>query len=235
MNIPVYVLTSEKYLWSIQAFAYLFNVYWSSLQEVIVVSDVKPKFELPDNFKIRTMNNDSPLPKEKWSDGLIVMLENIQDQHFVLMLEDYWLVRGVDHQAVGSLADYASIHGDILRVDLTDDRQYAGDMYDIGYWGRLDLVATPPDSPYQVSLQAAIWNRDLLVSLVRPDLSPWEFELYLSPALHGRDDIKVIGTRQRPVRYANVFKGGDPGKVINLEGIPEEHVKELRKRKWLAG
>ena len=162
------------------------------------------------------------------------MLENISDSHFVFLLEDYWLCRTVDHQAIETLADWASGQPDVLRVDLTDDRQYAGDMRDIGYLGRLDMVETPPDSPYQFSLQAAIWNRELLLELVRPELTPWEAELYLSPTLHEIGDrMRAVGTRQRPIRYINAFKGGDSEEVLNLEGIPGEHVVEMRKRGWV--
>jgi hypothetical protein len=81
-------------------------------------------------------------------------------------------------------------------------------MKDIGAWGHYDLVETPNDSEYQMSLQAGIWNRDLLLSLMRPGLDPHEVELNLSPTLHERNDMRVIGTRQRPVRYSNIYYQG---------------------------
>ena len=155
------------------------------------------------------------------------------------MLEDYWITRKVDNTGIDTLADYQRNHTDILRVDLTDDRQYAGDRFDIGAWGHYDMLETPSDSPYQVSLQAGIWNRRLLLKLIRPELSPWEVELYLSPALHERvtlknvNDMRVVGTRQRPIRYINAFKGGDSSEVLNLEGIPEHHRKHMEEQGWL--
>jgi hypothetical protein len=100
MSIRVYCITNQKYLWCLQGFAYLFNCYWSELQEVTVITDVEPSFELPPNFKIKSVNAGKPLLKENWSDGLIVTLQNIPDDVFVLMLEDYWLIRKVDNSGV---------------------------------------------------------------------------------------------------------------------------------------
>lgn len=233
--LPVVVLTSRAYHWLLLPFAYLFNVYWSTLQHVIVVTDVMPRgVTLPENFSVVSVSKGRALPKERWSDGLIEALRHIQGQHFVLMLEDYWLVRTVDDRAIPTLAEYCRTHPDILRCDLTDDRQYNGAAYSIGSYGHYDLVETPPDSPYQMSLQAAIWNKDLLLSLLRPELTPWQVELYLSPELHSRPDLRVIGTRQCPVRYANVTKGGVAGAALNVDLIPQEHRQVLEERQWLT-
>ncbi len=198
----------------------------------MVVSDVLPDYELPPNFIIKSMNGGKPLPKENWSDGLIVMLQNIPDDVFVLMLEDYWLIRKVDNSGVDTLADYMRIHKDILRVDLTDDRQYAGDRVDIGAWGHYDLIETPGDSPYQMSLQAGIWNRDLLMSLLRSGLNPHEVELHLSPTLNERGDMRVLGTRQRLVRYANLYYQGKV-QAEQIKMIPKEHLKVIKEMGWL--
>ena len=179
------------------------------------------------------LTEGEPLPQDKWSNGVIELLEHIDDELLVILLEDYWLVRKVDNQGVNTLADLMRIHKDILRVDLTDDRQYAGDMKDVGYYGHYDLVSTPNDSPYQLSLQAGIWRRELLLKLLRPELSPWQVELYLSPTMHERDDMRVLGTRQRLIRYINAFKGGDSEKVLNLEGIPKEHLEVMEAKGWL--
>jgi len=233
VSVPVVVMTSEKYLWTISPFAYLFNIYWSSLQEVYLVSDVLPKFSLPNNFHCHSMNGDRPLPKEEWSNGFIVAMENLRLDQFVLLLDDYWLCRTVDHHGIQTLAQYGREHRDVLRIDLTDDRFFAGDKYDIGAYGHYDMVETPSTSPYQMSLQAAIWNRDHLLSIMRPGLSPWEVELQISAALHDRKDLRVVGTRQCPIRYANVCQGGDPKDLKNLDKIDERHLQYLRERRWI--
>jgi hypothetical protein len=229
--LPCYVLTSAQYHWALQPFAYLWNVFWSALQPVIVVTDVFPKeFVLPANFEVRSVSRGRILPKERWSDGLIEALTHCPTERVVLMLDDYWLIRTVDDRAIPSLSEYMSFHPDILRCDLTDDRQFNGEAFDLEPYGHFDLVETPASSPYQMSLQAAIWNRDHLLSVLRPGLSPWEVELQIS--LADRPDLRVIGTRQCPVRYANVARGGKE-RLLNLERIPEAHRTIMAERGWL--
>jgi len=230
--VPVYCLTSRAYHWALAPFAFLFNTYWSGLQPVVVVTDVLPSGPvLPSNFEARSVSGGYPLQKDRWSDGLIEALGHCPSEHLVILLEDYWLVRTVDDRSIPTLVEYASLHPEILRVDLTDDRQFNGAARPIGSWGHYDLVETPADSAYQMSLQAAIWSRDHLLSVLRPGLSPWEVELQTS--LADRPDLRVVGTKQCPVRYANVTKGGDGSKALNLEAIPEEHRSIFVERGWL--
>jgi hypothetical protein len=232
---PVCVVTSSRYQWALRPFGYLFERYWSQLQPVTVITDARLEFALPSSFSVFKVGGGKLLPAKQWSDALLTYLDQLPQSHFILMLEDYWLIRTVDHRGVETLSDYARAHGDVLRVDLTDDRQYNGKAKDIGAWGHYDLVETPGDSEYQMSLQAGIWSRDLMRSVLRPGLSPWEVELHLGPALHGRTDLRVIGSRQPCIRYINVFKSGKGFELQSLDRLPTEHLEELRRRGWLRG
>lgn len=235
MPTPVCVVTSSKYQWALRPFSYLFETYWSQLQPVTVITDARLEFALSTSFSIFQVGDGKPLPPNRWSDALLAYLEQLAHSHCILMLEDYWLIRTVDHRGIETLAEYARSHGDVLRMDLTDDRQYNGKAKDIGAWGHYDLVETPGDSEYQMSLQAGIWNRDLLKSVLRSGMSPWEVELHLGPALHGRSDLRVIGSRQSPLRYINAFKSDKGFELQNLERLPSEHLEEIRRRGWLRG
>lgn len=230
--IPCYCITSARYHRLLPGFAYLWNVFWSALQPVVVVTDKLPQgIYLPPNFEVKSVTGGWPAPKDKWSDMLISALQHCPTSHLVLMLDDYYLVRGVPDGAIPTLAEYATLHPEILRVDLTDDRQFNGAAKSIGCWGSFDMVETPADSAYQCSLQAGIWSRDHLLSILRPGLSPWQVELQTS--LADRPDLRVVGTKQCPVRYINVSKGGDEKTVLGYEGLPEEHRAVMAERGWL--
>ena len=103
--IRVFVYTSDPYLWCLKPYAYLFNTYWSELQDVIVGGFSHPQFPLPGNFRFHQIDRN-PYPKERWSDGLIKFLGDFHDDLIVLMLEDYLLNRTVDCGGVATLADY---------------------------------------------------------------------------------------------------------------------------------
>lgn len=231
--IRVLVFTCDKYTWALRGFAYQFNKYWSGLQPVVVCGYTPPAFSLPDNFEFFQIDKNE-YPSTRWTNGLIKALKVINDDHVVIMLEDYWLCRGVNHQAVNTLHDLAQQYDNILRIDLTDDRQYNGRMREfdyLPYWGYNDILWTPPDSEYQSSLQAGIWNRKRLLEVVQPNESAWQFEIAgTGTVIRSRSDLWVLGTRQKPIRYANIFRGGDSSPAsVNLSFLINEDVAELRK------
>lgn len=230
--IPVYVMSSHAYNRLLPGFAMLFNKFWSALQTVVVVTDSIPKgLPLPENFIVKSISNGRPTPKSAWSDGLISAISHCPASHLVLLLSDYYLIRSVDDGAVPTLSEFASLHPEILRVDLTDDRQFNGEAFSIGTFGQYDMVETPCTSPYQASLQAGIWSRDNLLSVLRPSLTPWQVELQTD--LASRPDLRVVGTKNAPVRYANISTGGDDRQRFNYDGIPAEHREYMSKMGWL--
>jgi hypothetical protein len=226
--IRVFVLTCNKYLWALRPFSYLFNQYWSSLQPVVVGCFAPPSFPLPDNFTIYQIDKQD-YPANKWSNGLIKMLKAVNDEFVVLLLEDYWLCRGVDHSGILTLRDYMIGHGNVVRFDLTADRLYGHMMRDVDYWGHYDIIECAEDAPYQMSLQAAIWRRELLLWLLQPDKSAWEVELHTN--MVGRD-VRVLGSRQYPIRYSNaVYQGKiDRGQIGNIP-MPHRGVID----QWIPG
>lgn len=226
----VIVTTCDKMLWCLRPFAYLFNIYWSTLQPVLIGGYAEPEFALPDNFSFHQINKNN-YPAEKWSDGVIQLFDAITDDYFVWMLEDYWLSRTVDNAAVESLSAYLAMHSDVLRIDLTTDRAMSGRARDIGAWGHLDMVETPFDTPYQLSIQACVVNRRNMLRILRPGLTPWQFELQDgSRAIPS--GMRVLGTRQAPVRYTI---GVGTGASMRVDGIPDEHVEHIKSQGWLEG
>jgi len=215
--LKVVCLTSDAYIWAVQPFAYLFNIYWSGLQPVIIGGFKRPGFRLPSNFKFKSISPDN-YPSDRWSDGLIALLNSMTDDHFVFVLEDYWLIRTVDLNGVKACHEYVKDRPDVLRIDLTDDRQYAGGVQDVEGWGHYDIVETPHGTPYQFSTQAGIWNRKLLLSLLKPNKTAWETEIHIQP----REDMRVLGTRQSPMRYANAILKGKID-LDQIRRIPREH------------
>ena len=224
MDLPrVFVITCNQYLWAMEPFAYLFNKYWGDYQSVVYGSYKKPLFKLPENFTFFEINKYE-YPQDKWSNGLMRMLDRSSDEFIVLMLEDYWLTRMVDVRAVAKLHEWMKTHQDILRFDLTDDRQYNGKAQFSGYVGEYDILETPYKSEYNMSFQAGIWNTKLLASLLEEGKSPWEVEIHTQPP----EEMKIYGTRQKPMNYANaVLKGElDNSQLDKLRPEDREKVTE---------
>lgn len=223
MRLPrVFVITCNKYSWCMRPFAYLFNKHYGQEHEVIYGTDKKPDFSLPENFTYFDMERD--YPSSEWSDSLIRILDRSPDEFIVLMLEDYWLTRKVDLRAIYRLHEFMKDNRNILRFDLTDDRQYNGKAEFAGYIGEYDIVETPPGSEYNMSLQAGIFSTQLLRELLEPGKDAWQVEIHTQPP----DTMRVLGTRQRPMRYANALLKGelDESQLDTLRPEDKEIVKE---------
>lgn len=232
MSLRVFCITSDRYRWAVHPFFYLFNIYWSELQPVVVAGYQHPVGKLPDNFEFYSISHADYGPN-KWSDGVIQFLHAVPDDHFVLMLEDYWLIRTVNHDCISACHEYMLGRPDVLRFDLTDDRQYAGGMVDVESYGSYDIIETPAGTPYQLSLQAAIWNRQLLLQLLQRGKSSWETEIHSNPP----PEMRVLGTRQRPVRYANgIYKGkADFNQIRKIPSPHRERVEAFIPKEFLDG
>jgi len=227
----VLVMTSGKYHYLLPGFCYLFNGYWPG-QNPIIATDIPIKQDLPENFSIYSYSNWKPMPASRWSSGLRYALKSIGDGIVTILLEDYYLIAPVDTEVVDQGIEIMKhYHNELLRFDLTTDRMYNGSVKNLGKYGVVDLVETPFDSEYQMSFQAGMWNRQLLLGLIPNGLSPWQAEMYTQPP----KEMRVFGTKQHPVKYANIIMtGGTMGPKKNYEGIPEDHMQVMRERGWIA-
>jgi len=152
-------------------------------------------------------------------------LNSIVEQFVIILLDDYWLNKTVDVRGVSTLTDYMLANRDVLRVDLTTDRLYAGGMRDYDTYGHYDLIHAP-GSPYQMSLQAGIWNKGLLLSVLQMDRDPWQVELEGTTIVNERN-MTVLGTRQNLVRYTNGMK--NESDEINVARIEQKHLSVIEK------
>jgi hypothetical protein len=233
--IRVVVSTSDKYLWALKPFSFLFCKYWSELQPVIVAGYSPPPFELPPNFEFHSIDS-RPYPAQEWTNGLLKFFDHFQDEHFVWLLEDFWLRRTVNHSAVQILHDYAINHPEVYRIDLGTDRLFAKDnRFEPDYlrYGTLNLIQSRPDWEYTHSTQCGIFRRDKFIQLLQPNWSPWQFELEGAEILRAHEDWLVLGTRQIPVDYKHAVYKVDGKQVVDMEGIDPQHVEYIKSQGWL--
>lgn len=227
----IIVPSYSKTYWCLKPFAYLFNKYWER-ETAVVLHYPKIPFDLPNNFELYQVYYKD-YPKKRWADGVIEYLEKIDDIAVVLLLEDYWLVRKVNKDAIRMLNSVIENNDKLLRIDLTTDRLYAGGMRDVGYIEWVDLIEAP-NSQYQMSLQAGIWNRKnllkVLYQLKPEERSSWDVELRGTSIIND-SDLRVFGTRQAPVRYEN---GVNVTRGVNkeLKSMPPHDRKNIMK--WIG-
>ena len=213
----ILIPTCNHYLPSLLPLAHLLHKYWPNPPGVVVGGFDPPTFPLPGNFTFISLGKQEDYPVGKWSDQLIKLVTAVDDEVFILQLEDMWPIKPVDATAVKILYDYMVQFRYVARMDLTSDRQFAWGAEDYGEVAHLQLVKSHPDSQYHLSCMPCIWNRRHFLNAMREGESPWDVELKGTPRLsktskqHG---TLVLGTKSCPYSVTLAFRGGDAGKLV---------------------
>ena len=154
-------------------FFHLLETHWPHCRFPLYLNVEEATYEHP-SLKVHCLNHPR-LPSGEnvpWSDRLIESLQAIPERYVMYMQEDYFLdapvrddlvedcLRIVAEEAVGCvhLTGFGSQGG-----AKTAERPY--------------LVDVPRISRYRTSTQAAIWDKDVLLSYVRRQETVWETEI----------------------------------------------------------
>jgi len=238
-DIPVIVLSNTKHYWLLRGLFYGFRAFWNNEPTIVFGYESLPQKYAPPNVRFVPLGSKN-LPANMWTTGFIKMLRRLPSKYFILMLEDYWLYKPVRVDTVDMLREYMADNAkgmNILRIDLTADRAVRKQcrpyedihMQDSGDTVR--IISSPPHAPYQMSYQAAIWNRDLLLEILVPNETAQESEVNGTKRLRGRDDILVLGTLERPLVYQPVYRAHR--NRMQLNKIPTGQLNAMRKKGYL--
>lgn len=240
----VIVVTSDKYSHLLRGFFHQWAKHygWPIGDRLFVCGFTEPDF-MPPNGYFYSAGDPTHYPPGRWSDQLIKILDEVAEEVFLLLLEDYWLVRPVDTQAIRMMYDYCFQFQNVVKFDVTTDRLFAegGGKYLYGYntyetLGYLDLIKSDFGSPYHLSLWGGLWRRDLLRRFLMPGETAQQTELNGTHRLaQVGDELLVLGARQAPMRHANVFQRGgwndDP--MTGLPALKAADREELRERGYI--
>jgi hypothetical protein len=202
------VFTSDNHSWLLKGFFHQWKKYGGG-RDVEVAGFTPPSF-LPENVKFTSIGRFEDYPVEKWSDAVIKYLQSIPDEYVLILLEDYWLMRPVNWEAIDTAFEYSMAqpvewHDAVIRLDVAADRMFSKDAHYLLPWGNVDICKAKGD--YSLSFQASIFNRKLLLEVMRPGETPWQSELKGSWRLN-QLPYRVIGTYQWPMNYMiSVCKG----------------------------
>jgi hypothetical protein len=230
------ISTSDKTMWALRPQLYLIDKYWPQHGPIIVGGYTRPDFELPQGVTFHSLGKFEDYPVDRWTDGLIKLLDSISDPIIAFLMDDYWIFRNVDQMAVNLMTDYMLKHPEVARFDLTTDRLYAAGIVDYGRLGHLDLIKSDPRSPYNFSYQAALWRRESLRALLVEHETPWQSEMGGDGRLFESGAL-VLGTRQAPLRYTIAVQKGkfmpDGGYQLPRNAMNDSDLAYILAQKWI--
>jgi hypothetical protein len=120
-----------------------------------------------DNPSVAMLRSDGG---RDWSRCVLDYLHQLPHTHVLLMLEDFLLRKAVRTTDVIDCLAYARQHA-AIQVRLLPRPAPTDRLPDEKLIGE-----SAAGSPYRLSTQAAIWNREALCALLRPGESIWDFE-----------------------------------------------------------
>jgi len=221
------VITSDKQLHTLRGFFYQWRKYAMHLGRVTVCGfEQLVDYNLGYDPERIVLGKESDYPIHNWSDALIKILDEVADNVFILMLDDYWLTRQLDVQGIHIIYDYMHQFQNVIKFDLCSDRlnadpgryAYNNSTYDTA--GYLDLIKSDYQSAYHLSLWGGMWRKDLLRRFLVPNETAQQIELNGTRRLaQAGDELLVLGTRQSPMKHANVIQGGKWNQDPNV-GLP---------------
>lgn len=229
----IVVPTCDKYLPALRIFLRQLRKYYQPTPEVIVGGFSEPDFDLGPGVEFMSLGRMEDYPVARWSEQLAAILTAIPDDVVHIALEDYWLTRPVNVEAVDILYRYMLQFEYVAKIDLCTDRLYAygADLnYDtVSY---LDLIKSMPGSPYHLSLYWGLWRKEHLLRNIEPGWTPWDVEINGTQHLSHDQNVIVLGTRNYPLRLCLGLRGGDSSAIV-AEGMKPEDMAELRELGYL--
>jgi hypothetical protein len=152
-----------------------------------------------------------------WSDGARVAITAVEHTYVLLMLDDFLLSGPVASEVVEARRlELDQRHGAYLRlVPLPRPTARVPGCPEIG--------EHEPGVPFRASLQAAFWRRSILLTLLAPGESPWEFEENAS-ARSASIGAPFYTTRRAALPYVDALTHGQwlprGRRLCRREGLP---------------
>lgn len=172
----IVVTTSDRYMFLLEGFAYLFNKFWGRDENVTVVCYNKPKFKLPSNFELVSIGKDRGA--NYWCEDFANYLETLDNRYITHLMEDQWLYNYTRLDNYDLLCDLCYEDNKVARAMLhsAPDIDYPGSTK-YHKSGDTVIYKIPQVIDYKLSIGNSIWKVDYLINNLRKFRSPWDFEL----------------------------------------------------------
>ena len=169
-----------------------YKTYWKDCPYKIYLGTNHKKPKLPP-FTPLTIGNEL-----SWSDNILKCLERIKEKNVLIIFDDVFLYKKIDTRLITEFTDIAYEHQwSYLRLspDPHFDKRFRGSI------GKIF-----PNRLYRTSTAWAIFKKKVLIDLLDPKESAWDFEILGSHRSNKYSDFYSIDTTVLP--YLNgVVKG----------------------------
>lgn len=170
----VLVSSCDKYEDTWYPFFKLLTIHWPQLNFPIVLNTETKKFVFP-SLDIKTFSlfeNEVNVP---WGKRMISHLEKIETKYVLLMMDDFFLCKPVQHERVLQAIDQMEKSPDVACMSFfyADFESKERDIKDHRF---PQMVRRRKFASYKLNCQAGLWRTKDLIAFIRPHESPWVWE-----------------------------------------------------------
>lgn len=216
-DLKVYVTTSNEYVHVLKIFSHLFNKFWGPHQEVVIVGfDKHPDFDLPENFKFVSLGKQA-VPWDDFSADVRNMMDIIEDDYFISLEENEFIIRPVNFQILEAFQPY--LNPQLGRIDFTrgvSTRPHTIIKKEEDY----DIISSRPEASYRIAMRAGVWNKSYLLSHCQEVINPYSFE-HVATEKSRSDGFGILSSnRDWVVTNMDGIKHTQGPFVTNLRSLP---------------
>jgi hypothetical protein len=170
--LTIFVNTSDNFEDCWIPFFKLFETYWKDCPYPIVLNTETKDFSYPNLDITCTKVSAGEQERQSWSVCLARALDSIKTPYILYLQEDYFLESPPRVDELGRMIEIMKERNPAV-IYLTRGV--------IGPWigSDQDIVwSVVKNAKWRLSLQAGIWNKEILRSLIRAHETPWQLESY---------------------------------------------------------
>ena len=198
MNLTTVVGTCDSYLDLIPGFSILYERYFQPNVETLIVSETET-LDIP-NYKFITPG------KKQWGERIINALSETKTEYVFFVLDDYYLSQLLTNEYIEYLLKFMDNHK-VNKVTLTPVPDFAKYEY-LESVTRMHKMS--PNSPWLTSVQPAIWRKSELLKFLKPEYSPWNFEVKGSEEAKNNVENYFVAKLDKPIYFNMVRQGKVP-------------------------
>ena len=198
MNLTTIVGTCDSYLDLIPGFSILYERYFEPNVETLIVSETEG-LDIP-KYKFITPG------KKQWGERIIQAISETKTEYVFFVLDDYYLSQLLTNEYIEYLLKFMDNHK-VNKIMLSPVPDFAKYEY-------LESINTmhkmSPNSPWLTSVQPALWRKSELLKFLKPEYTPWNFEVKGSKLAKNNIENYFVAKLDNPIYFNMVRKGKQP-------------------------
>ncbi len=223
-NCSIIVSSFDGYSSAWHPFFTLFFRYWDDCPLPIYLISNNLKYK---DKRVQAIN----IPNDKgWSGNLIYALNEIKSDYIIYLQEDYFLTEKINTKKILKMIN-------IIKKENAGYLRLSKKAEGIEYKDYNNIEEIPKNAGYLNSTQASIWNKEMLLSILKEGESGWDFELKggIKRARSLKAPFLATKTDLLPYFKTAIVKGRylyDAIKLCENEGI-EVDTSKIKAETWL--